>query len=250
MNAITNKEKKGKKITTDVMAISNGLKSDIYDVQGKKAGTIELPENIFGLKWNDALMHQVVTTMQANARPIVAHAKNRGEVRGGGRKPWQQKGTGRARHGSIRSPIWRGGGVTHGPRNDKVYAREIPKKMRAKALFIALSRKLSDGEILFVDSFGIDAPKTAAAKRALIAISKIPGFERLASKRKNAALVAFADLSPAAQKSFRNIGSVECMSVRNLNPVAVIGHKYLVIENPETSIKMLEGRAMNKKKNI
>jgi len=226
------------------------LESKIYTKEGKQTGFITLPANVFGVSWNDALMHQVVTTMQANARPLIAHAKNRGEVRGGGRKPWQQKGTGRARHGSIRSPIWRGGGVTHGPRNDKVYAREIPKKMRAKALFIALSRKLSDGEILFVDSFGIDAPKTAAAKRALIAISKIPGFERLASKRKNAALVAFADLSPAAQKSFRNIGSVECMSVRNLNPVAVIGHKYLVIENPETSIKMLEGRAMNKKKNI
>ena len=226
------------------------LESKIYTKEGKQTGSITLPANVFGVSWNDALMHQVVTTMQANARPLIAHAKNRGEVRGGGRKPWQQKGTGRARHGSIRSPIWRGGGVTHGPRNEKVYAREIPKKMRAKALFIALSRKFKDGELLFVNSFGIETPKTAAAKRALIAISKIPGFERLASKRKNAALVAFADLSPAAQKSFRNIGSVECMSVRNLNPVAVIGHKYLVIENPETSIKMLEGRAMNKKKNI
>ena len=130
------------------------MESKIYSKAGKEVGTITLPANIFGLTWNDALMHQVVTTMQANARNIIAHTKSRGDVRGGGRKPWQQKGTGRARHGSIRSPIWRGGGVTHGPRNDKVYAREIPKKMRAKALFIALSRKFKDGELLFVNSFG------------------------------------------------------------------------------------------------
>ena len=246
MNAITNKEKKGKKITTDVMAISNGLKSDIYDVQGKKAGTIELPENIFGLKWNDALMHQVVTTMQANARNIIAHTKSRGDVRGGGRKPWQQKGTGRARHGSIRSPIWRGGGVTHGPRNDKVYAREIPKKMRAKALFIALSRKFKDGELLFVNSFGIEAPKTAVAKKAMATLSKVSGFEKLASKRKNAVLIGFADMSPASQKSFRNIGNVQCASIRNINPVSVLGSKYMIIENPEASIAIIGNRVSKK----
>ena len=224
------------------------MKSDIYNIEGKKASTIELPENIFGLKWNDALMHQVVTTMQANARNIIAHTKGRGEVRGGGRKPWQQKGTGRARHGSIRSPIWKGGGVTHGPRNEKVYAREIPKKMRAKALFVALSRKFKDGELLFVNSFGIETPKTAVAKKALAALSKISGFEQLATKRKNAALIAFAELSPVSQKSFRNLGNVECASVRNLNPVSVLGHVYIVIENPEASIAIIQSRTINKKK--
>ena len=222
------------------------MESKIYSKTGEEVATITLPESVFGLKWNDALMHQVVTTMQANARPLIAHAKNRGEVRGGGRKPWQQKGTGRARHGSIRSPIWRGGGVTHGPRNDKVYAREIPKKMRAKALFIALSRKFKDGELLFVNSFGIDAPKTAVAKRVLVALSKISGFEQLATKRKNAALIAFAELSPVSQKSFRNLGNVECASVRNLNPVAVLGSKYVVIENPEASVAIIQSRASKK----
>jgi len=224
------------------------MKSDIYNIEGKKASTIELPENIFGLKWNDALMHQVVTTMQANARNIIAHTKGRGEVRGGGRKPWQQKGTGRARHGSIRSPIWKGGGVTHGPRNEKVYAREIPKKMRAKALFVALSRKFKDGELLFVNSFGIETPKTAVAKKALAALSKISGFEQLATKRKNAALIAFAELSPVSQKSFRNLGNVECASVRNLNPVSVLGHAYIVIENPEAAVAIIQSRTINKKK--
>lgn len=218
------------------------MESPIYNAEGKKVGSIKLPEAIFGMKWNDALMHQVVTTMQANARTIVAHAKGRGEVRGGGRKPWQQKGTGRARHGSIRSPIWRGGGVTHGPLNEKVYAREIPKKMRANALFIALSRKFKDGELLFVNSFGIDAPKTSAAKKALVALSKVSGFEKLASKRKNSALIAFADLSPVSLKSFRNLGNVECASARNLNPVAVLKSAYLIIESPEATVAIIESR--------
>ena len=245
MNAKINKKEKETKTPKDGGIISVGLKSDIYDIQGKKAGTVELPENIFGVKWNDSLMHQVVTTMQANARPLIAHTKGRGEVRGGGRKPWQQKGTGRARHGSIRSPIWRGGGVTHGPLNEKVYAREIPKKMRAKALFVALSRKLKDGEILFINSFGIDAPKTAVARNALVTLSKVSGFEKLANKRKNAALIAFSEPTPATLKSFRNIGSVEYASVRNLNPVSVLASKYLIIENPEAAVAIISQRARN-----
>ncbi|MEK7107439.1 MAG: 50S ribosomal protein L4 [Patescibacteria group bacterium] len=222
------------------------MEAKIYNSTGKETGEIKLPDSVFGVSWNDALMHQVVTTMQANARPLIAHTKGRGEVRGGGRKPWQQKGTGRARHGSIRSPIWRGGGVTHGPLKEKVYAREIPKKMRAKALFIALSRKFRDGEILFVDSFGLNTPKTAVARKSLEVLSKIKGFEMLAKKKKNAALIALAESSPAAHKSFRNIGNVECMNARNLNPVAVLRYKYLVIENPEASIAVIQSRASKK----
>src|SRR5262249_45435205 len=153
--------------------------------------------------------HQVVTSMQDNARTNVAHVKGRGEVRGGGRKPWQQKGTGRARVGSIRSPIWRGGGITHGPNKNEVFARAIPKKMRAKALVIALSQKMRDGEVVFVDSFGLERPKTAAAKKALVSIAKNKGLERLATKPKNAALVAFSDPTPASIKSFRNLGNVK-----------------------------------------
>src|SRR3989338_9137514 len=115
------------------------MEATIYSSTCKKAGSLKLPENIFGVAWNDSLMHQVVTSMQDNARTNVAHTKGRGDVRGGGKKPWQQKGTGRARHGSIRSPIWKGGGVAHGPRNTKVFARSIPKNMRNRALAIALS---------------------------------------------------------------------------------------------------------------
>lgn len=222
------------------------MKTDIYTVEGKKAGSLELPENIFGLKWNNALMYQVVTTMQANARTPVAHTKDRGDVRGGGKKPWQQKGTGRARHGSIRSPIWKGGGVAHGPRNEKVYARAIPKKMRAKALYMALSKKLADGQVLFVDQFGFDKPKTAAAAKALKALAGVKGFEKL-SYKKNAALIATAQKSDAAEKSFRNIGSVELKDVANLNPVSVLQYKYLIIENPAAAVEMIGKRLPQKK---
>ncbi|HUO50673.1 MAG TPA: 50S ribosomal protein L4 [Candidatus Paceibacterota bacterium] len=225
------------------------MKTDIYNAQGKKAGSIELPEKVFGVAWNDSLMHQVVTSMQDNARTPVAHVKDRGDVRGGGKKPWRQKGTGRARHGSIRSPIWRGGGVTHGPRNDKNYAREIPKKMRAKALFMALSRKLKDGELIFVDSFGLTTPKTATAKKALVALSGVSGFEKLTLKRKNAAVIAFAEPTDALKKSFRNIGNISGVAVRDLNPLAVLSAKYLVIENPEAALKIVEARGSKAKKN-
>ncbi|MBV9191272.1 MAG: 50S ribosomal protein L4, partial [Betaproteobacteria bacterium] len=211
------------------------MKTDIYNTQGKKAGSVELPESVFSVPWNDALMHQVVTSMLDNARPMVAHTKGRGEVRGGGKKPWQQKGTGRARHGSIRSPIWKGGGVTHGPLKQKDYSRTIPKKMRAKALFMALSKKLKDGEILFVDSFGMTAPKTAEAKKALMAFSGVKGFEKLATKRMNAALIALSEKNDAAEKSFRNIRSIAMTDVRNLNPVAVMKASYVILENPEKS---------------
>ncbi|HEY4513940.1 MAG TPA: 50S ribosomal protein L4 [Candidatus Paceibacterota bacterium] len=224
------------------------MEAKIYNVAGKETGKIELPDSIFGLKWNNSLMHQVVTSMQANSRQIVAHAKGRGEVRGGGRKPWRQKGTGRARHGSIRSPIWKGGGVTHGPINEKNYSRTIPKKMRAKALFTALSRKLSDGEILFVDKFSFDAPKTSEAKKLILSLSKISGFDRLASKKKNAALVAALEMTEAAKKSFRNMGNIEYQRISNLNPVAVLRNSYLVIENPKESVKTLESRASKNSK--
>ena len=222
------------------------MEAIIYNAQGKKSGSVALPESVFGVKWNDALMHHVVTAMQSNARPYVAHTKSRGEVRGGGRKPWQQKGTGRARHGSIRSPIWRGGGVTHGPRNEKNYSRTIPKRMRAKALFMALSRKLKDGEMVFVDSFGISAPKTALAKKSLDALAAISGFQKISRKKRNAALIALSDKADATKKSFRNIGSVTCVPVRDLNPVSVLGSSFIIIENPEAALSIISARAVRK----
>lgn len=224
------------------------MEATIYNAAGKKAGTVTLPESIFGASWNDSLIHQVVTSMQDNARTPVAHAKGRGEVRGGGKKPWRQKGTGRARHGSIRSPIWKGGGVTHGPSKETVFARAIPKKMRAKALAVALSRKFKDGEIIFVDSLGLTEPKTAAAVKALTAINKAAGTNIFTARGMKSTLVACAELTPAIKKSLRNIERVEIHAVRDLNPVTVLKNKYLVIENPQAAVAIMETRLGSDKK--
>ena len=180
--------------------------------------------------------------MQANARPTVAHTKFRGEVSGGGKKPWKQKGTGRARHGSTRSPIWKGGGVTHGPRAEKVYAVKINKKMRVAALASILSRKFRDGEIIFVDSFTFAAPKTKDAVSALQALAKGAGANMLATKRKNAAVIALASKDTNVEKSFQNIGSLMTEEIRNLNAVDLMTKKYLVIEKPTESLAILSAR--------
>jgi large subunit ribosomal protein L4 len=223
-------------------APASALEAKIFAMDGKEQGTIALPAEIFNADWNADLVHQVVVGMQANARQSIAHTKFRGEVSGGGKKPWKQKGTGRARHGSTRSPIWRGGGITHGPRAEKDYSVKINKKMRLAALKSVLSRKWADGEVIFVDSFSFAAPKTKEAKGALVAIAKATGQEQLATKRKNAAVFAFATKDSAAEKSFRNIGSVMTEEVRNLNPVDLMNKKYLVIASPQESLQVLSSR--------
>lgn len=218
------------------------MEATIWTAAGAKGSTMTLPEEIFGKKWNADLVHQVVIGMQANARPTVAHTKFRGEVSGGGKKPWKQKGTGRARHGSNRSPIWKGGGVTHGPRAEKIYAVKINKKMRLAALATVLSRKWKDGEIIFVDKIEFAKPKTSEAKNVILALAKGAGAATLATKRKNAAVIAFASKDNVAAKSFRNIGSLMTEEVRNLNPVDLMNKKFLVIERPNESLAVLASR--------
>jgi large subunit ribosomal protein L4 len=223
-------------------AVAPSAEAVVYSMTGGKAGTIALPAELFGAAWNADLVHQVVVGMQANARFIVAHTKFRGEVSGGGKKPWKQKGTGRARHGSTRSPIWKGGGVTHGPRAEKVYAVKINRKMRAAALASVLSRKLRDGEVIFVDSFAFSAPSTKEAMGALRSLATAAGQENLVTKRKNAAVIALASKDATIEKSFRNIGSLITEEVRNLNPLDLMTKKYLVIEKPAESLAMLSAR--------
>ncbi|MBU2103797.1 50S ribosomal protein L4 [Patescibacteria group bacterium] len=235
-----------KKAPAKKTAAAVSMEATIWNAKGTKAGTVQLPEELFGLSWNSDLVHQVVVGMQANARATTAHTKFRGEVSGGGKKPWKQKGTGRARHGSNRSPIWKGGGVTHGPRAEKDYSVKINRKMRVAALATVLSRKHRDGQVIFVDSFGITTPSTKEAKAMLVAIANGAGVAELATKRKNAAVVAFAKKDTTSEKSFRNIGSLTLEEVRNLNPVDLVNKKYLVIENPTDALPVLSARLAKK----
>lgn len=218
------------------------MESVVYNQKGEKVGTITLPERVFDAKWNADLVHQVVTSIQSNARAGTAHTKFRGEVRGGGRKPWRQKGTGRARHGSTRSPLWVGGGVTHGPRTEKNYARGINRKAAAQALAAVLSRKLKDNEILFVSRFSFEAPKTAEAKRVLAVLADKTGFGKLVSKKQNAAFLGLEKMSSATHKSFRNFSNLEVGEWRNLNAALALKYAYLVIEQPEEAVKFLTGK--------
>ncbi len=215
------------------------METTIYNTKGKESGKLTLPENIFGVAWNADLVHQVVEGMLANARKPIAHTKTRGEVRGGGKKPWQQKGLGRARHGSSRSPIWVGGGVAHGPRNDKNFSRKVNKKMKVKALYAILSRKLKDQEILFVDSFEMSAPKTKDAHTIVSSLAGIKGFERLTTKKTNTAFIALPKKDAVVEKSFNNFGNIEVGEVRNLNPLQILNHKYLVIASPKEALSFI-----------
>lgn len=221
--------------------ISAKISKEIYDKNGAKAGIIDLPAKVFGAKWRSDLVHQVVEGMRSNKRSGTADTKGRGEVRGGGRKPWKQKGTGRARHGSSRSPIWVGGGVTHGPLAEKNYKRKISKKMRAQALFSVLSRKFKDEEILFVDSLEMASINTKSAVTVINSLVKVGKF-RVLKVKKPKILVALNARNEKIEKSFRNIPTLEIVFLKNLNPLDVLNYQYLMIEKPTESVKFLESR--------
>ena len=159
------------------------MKTELYSLEGKARGTLEVPEALFAMPWKPALVHQVLSAEQANARRPWAHAKDRSEVRGGGRKPWRQKGTGRARHGSIRSPLWVGGGKAHGPRKERIYSEKVNRKMRKLAFVSVLSRKLKDSAVKIFDTLEVASPKTnslAALLRPLLGVSnKMKRFDVL-----------------------------------------------------------------------
>ncbi|MEK7176142.1 MAG: 50S ribosomal protein L4 [Patescibacteria group bacterium] len=233
---------KKSKISADLLKTSltsNGMDAAVYSVEGKKAGEIKLPENVFGVRWNADLVKQVADSLMSSKRKPVAHTKNRGEVRGGGKKPWQQKGTGRARHGSIRSPLWIGGGVTHGPRKEKSYERTVTKNMRAKALHTLLAQKYREGEVMFIDSLTLKEPKTKRAISALSSLSGVKGFENVFTKRNNATAIALSGKNKETERAFRNLGNVLVLEARNLDPLTLLKYKYLILENPEASLKLI-----------
>lgn len=218
------------------------MDAKVFSLEGKETGTVTLPATVFGVAWNADLVHEVVIGMQANAREGTAHTKDRSEVRGGGKKPWKQKGTGRARHGSRRSPIWVGGGVAHGPRSEKDYSVKINKKVRAKALACVLSKKLADQEVLFVDSLTLAEPKTKDAKAIVSALAKGSDKATLATKRKNAAVVILGARNLATEKSFRNFGNIEVVQAKDVNPVDLLTYKFVVVADAPSSIEILEKR--------
>jgi large subunit ribosomal protein L4 len=224
------------------------MQANVYNQEGKEIRNITLPEEVFGVKWNADLVHQVVTAMMANKRQSTANTKFRSEVSGTGKKPWKQKGTGRARHGSRRSPIWVGGGVAHGPRSEKDYSQKINRKMRDGALFSVLSKKFKEGEIVFIDSISFDEPKTAKAKEVLGNLAKIKGLESLATRRKNAFLLAADKKEKNLAKSFTNFSNGMVDEIRNLNPMNLLNYKYIVLVNPEAAMSFLSGKKLLKSK--
>ena len=211
------------------------METTIYNQKGEETGKMKLPAEIFDVPWNSDLVHQVVSSMIESARKPYAHTKTRGEVRGGGKKPWQQKGTGRARHGSIRSPLWSGGGVAHGPRqNEENFYRKINKKMKTAALRAILSAKARDGEILLVEDIILKEPKAREAKTIVGALSKIKGFGGLLAKKNNAAIVVLPTKDEKISRAFGNFSNLEIMEARNLNPVALLNYRMLVFVKPQT----------------
>jgi large subunit ribosomal protein L4 len=189
---------------------------DIKTQAGKKAGTAELVDSVFGVEPNIPVMHQVVTAQLAARRAGTHSTKTRSEVRGGGAKPWRQKGTGRARAGSSRMPNWRGGGIAHGPK-PRDYSQKTPKKMVKLALRSALSDRASDGNVIVVDSWSFDSPSTKGAVAALAAV----GAE-------GKVLIVLGDADATAWKSFRNLTNVHCLHVGELNTYDVLNNDIVV----------------------
>ena len=222
------------------------MKAQVFTQDGKKGSEITLPESLFGVAWNPDLVHEVIVSMQSNARANTAHTKDRSEVSGGGKKPWRQKGTGLARHGSRRSPIWTGGGVTFGPRNERDYSKKINKKAKAKAFASVLSRKNADGEVVFVDTLKFDVPKTATAKSAIESLAKASDHKDLVTKKNNAALIVLSARDEAAEKSFRNIGNLVVAQAKDVSSLDLLTYKYVVVADPDATLATLKGRVESK----
>jgi large subunit ribosomal protein L4 len=186
------------------------VKAPLFKADGTPAGDMKLDAEVFGIEPNLDVLHQVVTAQLAAARAGTASTKTRGEVRGGGRKPWRQKGTGRARHGSIRSPQWAGGGVAHGPK-PRDYSQRTPKKMKRLALRSALSARASEQAIKIVEDLDWSSPKTKQATRLLSAMDT-------AGKT----VLVVSQLDSVAGKSFRNLFDVRVVEPGHLTPYDVL----------------------------
>ncbi len=203
-------------------------KVSLYNQAGEVVGETLLPKDIFDVKMNRDLVHQVVVAQSANRRRVLADTKGRGEISGGGRKPWRQKGTGRARHGSTRSPIWRHGGITFGPKAETIFKKEIPSKVKRQALFMALSDKVKNNFLIVLEDLKLEKPKTKLMAEVL---GKLPsGKENL--------LVALPSVDKNLISATRNIAGAATIQAKDLNCLDVLSSKYLIM--PKESIKVIK----------
>ncbi|MFA6306954.1 MAG: 50S ribosomal protein L4 [Patescibacteria group bacterium] len=212
------------------------IKIKIYNQNAEAAGEMQLSLKVFGVKVNNDLIHQAVVTQMANERQVIAHTKDRSEVRGGGKKPWRQKGTGRARHGSSRSPIWIGGGVTFGPRNDRNFKMRINKKMKQNALLMVLSDKAAGDNFIVLDKLATAEFKTKIFDKI------ISGFEnkilkpvkdvKAGAKKKDVKRSFLIIVDKGDEKlscSARNLPGIKLMNTDNLNIVDLLKYKNLIL---------------------
>ncbi|NLZ74828.1 50S ribosomal protein L4 [Candidatus Falkowbacteria bacterium] len=211
------------------------LKIKVYNQSAVAVKDLELADKIFGVKANNELLHQAVVAQMANTRQVLASTKDRSEVRGGGRKPWKQKGTGRARSGSNRSPIWIGGGVTFGPTKDRNFKKKINQKMKQKALFMAFSDKVATNSLVIVDSLEFGEYKTKKFNEMLTVLEK----NVLNTDRRNVLVVNEA-ANEKTKYSARNLKGVKIINFENINLVDLLGYRNLLLS--ENAIKMLTER--------
>ncbi len=196
----------------------NFMEIKVYNQEGKEVSEISLNEAIFELPWNADLIHQVVRTNFANQRQVLASVKDRSEVRGGGRKPWRQKGTGRARHGSIRSPLWKGGGVTFGPEGERNFKLKINKKMAKKATLIILSAKARDNEVLILEDLKLPRPKTKEMAKVMLNFPKV-----------KSALFALSGTYEDIKMAAKNLPNLKITNINNLNILDILKYQYLIL---------------------
>lgn len=203
------------------------MKTIVYNLEGKKVKDIDLSDNVFNVPLNAELLHEVYVSMDANQRIAIAHTKGRGDVAGSGRKPWKQKGTGRARVGSVRSPIWKGGGVVFGPTKDRNFKKKINKKANTKAILMALSEKIRSEKLVVIERMEAVNKKTKDIVSGLNAL-----------KIKGSILINLSEGEKDTFLYLRNIKNVKCIPVNNLNVLDLLNHKSLILS--EESIKYLE----------
>lgn len=201
------------------------MKVDVYNIQNKVVGSLDAPENVFGAPWRPNLVHQALRAQLANLRRPWAHAKGRGEVSGGGRKPWRQKGTGRARHGSIRSPLWIGGGKVHGPVKTRDYSQKLNKKMRRAAIFSLLSKRFKDGEVKVFDSL---EPVEAKTKMIAAALRDILNMKK--SEKSWDVLLIGGEENKNLGRAARNLPKTKVLKSSNLNVYDLLNHRRIFIE--------------------